>query len=106
MAELLIGLIQSTSASLILASWDDNQRCNYQLPKPMIPGNADKTASVCMLRKDFKPAVVASHGFDFINERPDAPTPNQEKWGYVAYEPGSTAEIVIDTRTHDLQVCG
>eukprot|EP00887_Chlorella_sp_A99_P007996 scaffold12.g7996.t1 len=104
MAELLTALVQSTAGSLLAAPWGgapEQAAVDEPLPPPMIPGNAGKKASVCLLRKAFQPAVVATAGFEWVNDRPGATSEGQAKWGYAAIKPGATADVLVDTRIQD-----
>ena len=43
--------------------------------------------------------VADSKGFEWRNERPDAATANDEKWGWVATKPGAWALLDVDSRS-------
>eukprot|EP00887_Chlorella_sp_A99_P006012 scaffold27.g6012.t1 len=103
LAELLIGLTQTATGGLLAAPWGvaEEAALAEPLPPPMIPGNAEKHSTVCMLRKQFGPTVVNASGFSWVNERPQAVNVNQQKWGWVAKVGGATADILLDTRSSD-----
>ncbi|KAI3428300.1 hypothetical protein D9Q98_006679 [Chlorella vulgaris] len=71
------------------------------LPPPMIPGNQDSTPGFCAMLEAFKPVVRNVSGFEYQAERPDAADFMHQKWGWRATEPGSWAELELDTRADD-----
>ena len=43
--------------------------------------------------------VESSEGFRWVNERPDATSENDEKWGWIGADPGDWVELGLDSRT-------
>lgn len=94
----------STSTQALVAGWPTTTRKDARLPglarlpPPMVPGNTDSSTTLCAIQEAFKPIVVASHGFTYKPERPDAPNFITQKWGWTAEKPGAWAELQFDTR--------
>ena len=43
----------------------------------------------CAVQEDFKPLVTSTSGFEYVPERPDAPTFSGQKWGWTGLTPGA-----------------
>ncbi|KAL4431189.1 hypothetical protein ABPG75_006445 [Micractinium tetrahymenae] len=71
------------------------------LPPPMIPFNADDIPGMCAMLEEFRPVVKEHSGFEYVPERPDAENFMKQKWGWRATEPGSWAELEVDSRASD-----
>lgn len=46
-----------------------------------------------------KTSAIDKRGFEWVSERPEAKSVNDQKWGYIATEPGSVITFSFDTRT-------
>lgn len=100
LAELLIRTVQATAVGLniqplAMAELDPPRE---RLLPPLQPGNYETNSSSCWLGDDFHTLVDTAEGFDWINERPTATEKKAQKWGFVAFEPGSWLEFAIDSR--------
>lgn len=103
LADLMIGLVRTTAQDLQqrpLDATDESIAQEAMLP-PMIPGNYQRSTSTCLVGRLFEPVVVAQQGFVWKNERPAEKMANQ-KWGWISEQPGSWAELEVDT-SNDLQ---
>lgn len=68
------------------------------LQEPLIPHNYEHAGGFCAMGDEFKPKVVTSMGWDFVDE--GFPLPNglpHHKYGYVSKVPGSKLTMMIDT---------
>ncbi|EFN59047.1 expressed protein [Chlorella variabilis] len=101
MAELLIGLAQLTAGSLQARPLQEAEHEVAQevLPPPIIPGNYDKKAASCLMSRNFEDVVVEKKGFKWVNERPDAKSENDEKWGWIGGKPGDFVVLGVDSRS-------
>lgn len=80
---------------------DDGKTASpWQLPPPMIPGNADVPTSLCAIQEGFKDVVVAAKGFEYKPDRPREATFVGQKWGWSGARPGDWAELEFDSREH------
>lgn len=43
--------------------------------------------------------MVEKKGFKWVNERPDAKSENDEKWGWIGSQPGDYAVLGLDSRS-------
>jgi hypothetical protein len=43
----------------------------------------------CVVQENFKPLVTRTSGFEYVPERPDAPTFSGQKWGWTGLTPGA-----------------
>ncbi|KAL4419481.1 hypothetical protein ABPG77_008283 [Micractinium sp. CCAP 211/92] len=68
------------------------------LPPPMIPHSSDEVPGMCAMLEEFKPVVKRQSGFKYMPERPGADSFVKQKWGWRATEPGSWAELEVDSR--------
>ncbi|KAL4432396.1 hypothetical protein ABPG77_001695 [Micractinium sp. CCAP 211/92] len=101
MAELLIGLTQLTAGSLQARPLQaaEHELASEPLPPPIIPGNYDKKAASCLMSRRFEGVVVEKKGFKWVNERPDAESENDEKWGWIGSKPGDYVVLGLDSRS-------
>ncbi|KAL4430719.1 hypothetical protein ABPG75_005975 [Micractinium tetrahymenae] len=101
MAELLIGLTQLTAGSLQARPLHaaEHELAAEPLPPPIIPGNYDKKAASCLMSRRFEDVVVEKKGFKWVNERPDAESENDEKWGWIGSKPGDYVVLGLDSRS-------
>ena len=51
------------------------------------------------LQRRFEDVVVEKRGFKWVNERPDAKSENDEKWGWIGGRPGDTVVLALDSRS-------
>lgn len=65
----------------------------HTLPNPCAP------APVLLPQRSFEGVVADSKGFRWVNERPDATSENDEKWGWIASKPGDYVELLLDSRS-------
>jgi hypothetical protein len=68
--------------------------CNAFRPIPCCPH-----LPVLPLQRRFEDVVVEKRGFKWINERPDAKSENDEKWGWIGGRPGDTVVLALDSRS-------
>ncbi|KAL4423775.1 hypothetical protein ABPG75_001076 [Micractinium tetrahymenae] len=89
----------ATQAAAGLAAWrkgsrlEDASRKQPALPPPMIPGNSDAATTLCAIQEDFKGTVVASQGFTYRPERPQAKGFVAQKWAWTGTQPGDWVEF-------------
>lgn len=57
--------------------------------------------SLCLppVQRNFEDVVVEKKGFKWVNERPDAKTENDEKWGWIGGKPGDYVVLGLDSRS-------
>jgi hypothetical protein len=48
------------------------------------------------LQEEFKSAVIAQNGFEYLPERPHLPRFEEQKWGWTGSEPGRWAHGSVD----------
>lgn len=91
LAELLAGLVARGAAEaasgLSYAARQDAALAG--LPPPMQPGYQLDDASLCAMGEAFRAAAVAWRGFEYRAQKPDAPTPAQQKWGWAGLRAGA-----------------
>jgi hypothetical protein len=51
------------------------------------------------VQRNFEDVVVEKKGFKWVNERPDAKTENDEKWGWIGGKPGDYVVLGLDSRS-------
>ncbi|GAB4818400.1 hypothetical protein N2152v2_005446 [Parachlorella kessleri] len=115
LAELLIGLVQHTAAVLVAEAGAAqaqhpggpagggtfSEAEPLPLPPPMIQGNFERVTPSCLMDDALEAATSDNGGFQWVNERPNATTRGQQKWGWVSDRPGSWVTFSLDTRTSD-----
>ena len=52
-----------------------------------------------LMQRDFEDVVVEKKGFKWVNERPDAKSENDEKWGWIGGKPGDFVVLGLDSRS-------
>lgn len=98
LADLFVGFVRATAVDLANRPLGkaDEEIAQEAVPAPMVPGNLQRNSSTCLLQRNFEKVVVAQQGFVWKNERPAADVSNQ-KWGWISEQPGSWAELEMDT---------
>ncbi|GIM03448.1 hypothetical protein Vretimale_8227 [Volvox reticuliferus] len=95
MADLAVYLIQQTALGMLLRPFgpEDEEAFMEPLPDPMYPNNRPPDTPMCIMYDTFKPMMVESQGWDFLDEG----TPGKPKVGFVATTPGSRMVIRLNT---------
>lgn len=70
-------------------------RGNFVIQRPLPSPLAKSTT----LQRNFEDVVVEKKGFKWVNERPDAKTENDEKWGWIGSKPGDFVVMRVDSRS-------
>lgn len=61
------------------------------LPPPMQPGIQEDDRDACIIKDSFKAAMVATRGFEYVPEAPNATSRAAQKWGWVGRGVGERA---------------
>eukprot|EP00887_Chlorella_sp_A99_P003010 scaffold9.g3010.t1 len=105
LADLLVGLVRRgvweerarQAQAAARREWDRRRR-RQQQEEGAGPEQQQQPAVAELQPEDFRAAVTRQRGWAYGADRPQEPTFSRQKWGWVANETGTWAELSLDTR--------